>query len=217
MIKQKVIIIGGKGTAINIAEQIIDAHKNYGVPIEFIGWANDDETIDNIINYPIVCRTDELNEKYNKYSDVKVIYSLYKPKIMKERCTLLKKLNIDRNKFTKFIHPTSFISPSAIIGLGSVILANSSILSDVTIGNYSIINTNVVVEHETKIDECVFIAASACIGSCVTVKKGTFIGLNSAIKENCTIEQYSVIGMGSNVVKSIKKNTTVIGNPAKPL
>jgi hypothetical protein len=41
----KVIVIGGKGTAVVVAEQIVDARTRYGVPIEFIGFAFDDPVV----------------------------------------------------------------------------------------------------------------------------------------------------------------------------
>ena len=38
----KVILIGGRGTAIVIADQIHDANKRYGMDIEVLGLALDD-------------------------------------------------------------------------------------------------------------------------------------------------------------------------------
>lgn len=40
--KEKVVIIGGKGTAVVIAEQIYDAQIRFGKEIEVIGFAFDD-------------------------------------------------------------------------------------------------------------------------------------------------------------------------------
>ena len=43
--KKKVVVIGGKGTAVVIAEQIYDANVRFGVEIEVLGFAFDGKYI----------------------------------------------------------------------------------------------------------------------------------------------------------------------------
>ncbi|MFY0518401.1 hypothetical protein ACOMCU_11305 [Lysinibacillus sp. UGB7] len=212
---QKIIIIGGKGTAINIAEQIDNASKKFGENIELLGFSIDDPSLGKEINgFPVLCSTMDL-KKYDRYSDVKYIFALYRPDKMEDRVNLLKSYNISLNKFTNFIHPSSYIARSATIGIGNVILSHSTINSNVKMGNFNIVNNNVVVEHDTNINDYNFIAAGNCIGSNVKLHDGTFIGLNSTIRENLDIENYSFVGMNSNVTRNVNKRQTVYGNPAR--
>jgi len=212
----KIIIIGGKGTAVNIADQIIDAQKVYGEPIEFLGYSIDDSSLGKLIDgYPVLCNTQDLNDKFGLYSDVKFIFSLYKPEKMKERVKLLKSYGISPNKFHNFIHPSSYISKNIKIGVGNVVLSHCSIHSNIQIGDYNIFNSNVVIEHDTHIKNNNFIAASVCVGSNVNVHNGVFIGLNSSIRENICIHDYAFIGMGSNVLRGVEANKVAFGNPAK--
>jgi len=212
----KVIIIGGKGTAVNIAEQIIDAAKNFESKVEFLGYSIDDESLGDSINgYPILCKTKELRDKYNHQSDVKFIFALYKPEKLKERTALLSSYGIEASKFTNFVHPSVYLSGAIKTGTGNVILSNSSVHYGVEIGNYNIINSNTVIEHETKLGSTNFIAASVCIGAKVNIGNGCFIGLNSTIKENVTISDYSFVGMASNVLQDVGEGQTVFGNPAR--
>ncbi|MFH1940567.1 MAG: acetyltransferase [bacterium] len=162
-----------------------------------------------------MCRPKELAEKYLQ-SDVKIIFALYKPEVMKERVSLLKSYGIHRDRFTNFIHPSAYVAKSVRTGAGNVILANTAIHANVWFGNFNIINTNVVVEHDTKIESFNFIAASSCIGSHVTISNGVFIGMNASIRENLTVEDFAFIGMGSNVTRHVKPDQLVYGNPAKP-
>lgn len=212
----KIIIMGGKGTAINIADQVVDAQLSYGENIEFLGYSIDDISLGEYINgYPILCSTKGLMDKFGCYSDIKFIFALYKPEKMKERVQLLKRYDIPLNKFCNFVHPSVYLSKTAIVGWGNVVLSHCSIHSNVQIGNYNIINSNVIVEHDTQIKNSNFIAASACVGSNVKLHNGVFIGLNSSIRENVCIQDYAFIGMGSNVLKDTNANTIVYGNPAK--
>lgn len=211
----KIVIIGATGTAVNIAEQIIDAEKNYDSGIEFLGFAIDDPTLGKIINgYPVLCKTKEVRWKF-KQKDVGIIYSLYKPGIMPERIKLRKDFNIPINRFATFIHPSVFIARSAKIGKGNVILSNSTILQGVFIGNFNIINSNVVIEHETVIGDSNFVSASVCIGSKVKIGNGNFLGMNSTFREKINLTENIYIGMGSNVLKDCIISGMYYGNPCK--
>ncbi|WP_028544003.1 acetyltransferase [Paenibacillus taiwanensis] len=212
----KIIIIGGKGTAVNIADHIINAQRVHGETIEFLGYAIDDPSLKDSINgHPIVCTTDKLLHTFGHYSDVKFIFSLYKPEKMIERIQLLKSFGISGDKFYTFIHPTSYVSEHVKLGIGNVVLSNCSINTNVSIGNYNIINSNVVIEHDSNIGDNNFISAAACVGSSVDIKNGSFIGLNSSIRERTVIHNFSFVGIGSNVLKDVDAGTIVYGNPAK--
>jgi len=211
----KIIIIGGKGTAINIAEQIIQARLIHGRSVEFLGYAIDDESLGDSINgYPVLCKINELKEKYN-YPDVGFIFALFKPDKMKERKALLRSYGIDAIRFTTFVHPLATLARNVTLGMGSVILSHSTLHTQVKIGNFTIINSNVVVEHNTVIGDSNFISASVCIGSHITIGCGTFIGLNSTLRENVRIGDYAFVGMGSNVINDVGPGKVVYGNPAK--
>jgi sugar O-acyltransferase (sialic acid O-acetyltransferase NeuD family) len=211
---KKIIIFGGAGTSINIAEQMEDAAKNYGLKVELLGFANDDESLGGYINdYPVLCKTSEVKDKYD-HKDIGYIFSMYNIKKMKERIDLLNNFQIEKEKFYTFIHPSVYVSKTAKIGKGTVILSNSTIQNNVVIGDFNIINSNVVVEHNTCIQDYNFIAACSCIGANVIVGKGCFFGLHSSIREHIKIENYAVVGMASNVIKNIKQNEIHCGNPA---
>jgi len=211
----KIVIIGAAGTALNIAEQIIEANRNLNYPDSLLGIAIDDESLGKSINgIPVLCKTREIKTKLPD-TDIKFIFALYKPEKMKERIDLLYSYNIDPGRFTNFIHPSVYIAPSVKLGTGNVILSNSSVESNVNLGNFNIICSNVVIEHDTGINNNNFLAASCCIGSFVKIANGCFIGLKSAVREHVKINNYAFTGMGSNVLHDINEYEVVFGNPAR--
>jgi sugar O-acyltransferase (sialic acid O-acetyltransferase NeuD family) len=210
----KIIIIGGKGVAIDIAEQIVDARERFNEQIEFMGWAIDDESLGRTINgYPVLCKPIELVERFN-YPDVKLIFSLYKAGRMEERANLLMSYGIGRSRFANFVHPLAYVAKSVTLGVGNVILSHASVYSNVRIGDHNIVYSASVVGHDTHVGDNNFIA-SAKIGSEIVLGNGIFIGINASIRQQVEISDYAFIGMGSTVLKSVDSQKSVFGNPAK--
>lgn len=213
--KDKVIIIGGKGAAVVIAEQIYDAQQK-GVDVELMGFAFDDERFGNEINgFPVLCKTFDAFEKYRKHKEIKFIFQLYRPDLMRERIDLLNSYKIPAVRFYTFIHPSAFIARSAKIGYGSSVLANCTVNANAIIGNHCSIHSNSLIGHDTTMGDHNFIAAHVVLGSNDNIGNANFIGLNSSINNYINIEDHCFIGMASNVIKGLKSNTKVYGNPAK--
>lgn len=213
--KTKVVIIGGKGSAIVVAEQIYDAQQKSN-EVEFIGFAFDDENYGKEINgFPILCKTYDANKKFAEYKDVKFIYQLYRPDLMKERIELLKSYQIPLEKFYTFIHPSSFVARSAKIGYGSFVLANAVLNPNSKVGNHCSIHSNSLVGHDTVMGDYNFVAAHVSIGSNNKIGNAIFFGLHSSYNNYITIGDYCFIGMASNVIKSLDSGVKVYGNPAK--
>lgn len=211
----KVIIIGGKGSAVVIAEQLYDMQVKTG-EVEFLGFAFDDESMGDSINgFPLLCKTYEAYDKYKDYDDVKFIYQLYRPDLMKERVELLNSLNIPEEKFYTFIHHTATVARSSEIGKGTAIMANSVINPNTKIGNHCTIHTSTLIGHDTEIGDYNFIAAHNVVGSSNKIGNGNFFGLNSTFNNYLKIGDFNFVGMSSNVIKGLDSNKKVYGNPAK--
>ena len=211
----KIVIIGGVGTAIVIADQIYDAHVRFGMDIEVIGLALDDHTMGNKISgYPIICGIREVYDKFKDDNDVKFIYSLYRSDQIRERCKILYDLNIPADKWYNFIHPSAYVARSAKMGYGNVVLANCVINSNTVIGNFNTLNSGTLLGHDIKVGNNNFFAAQVTVGSLLEIGDMNFIGLNSAIKQGTRLGEAILVGQASNVTRSFEHDETVFGNPA---
>ncbi len=213
--KKKIIIIGGKGTAVVIAEQVIDAIERFNYNAELIGFAFDDPEMTTVLDYPILCHSYEVMEKYGKDEDVEFIYQLYRPDLIKVRSELRDSFNIPLEKFHNFIHPSVYIAHSATIGHGNVFLANTVVNSHAVIGNFNTFNSGDLIGHDTIIGDSNFCAAQVCIGSGLHIGNMNFFGLNSSLRNELHIGNECIVGMASNVTKSLNDKAVVYGNPAK--
>ncbi len=211
----EVVIIGGKGTAINVAEQIEDARHRFALPLRVAGFAIDDPALGcSIDGFPVVCGTRNVRE-HVRGTNKKILFALYRPDVMRERAELLESYGIPPDCFATFVHPLAYVGRTASIGYGSVVFAHSSIMKGVTVDSHCIVNSHVTIEHDTKIGRNSFLAAGACIGANVELGRGVFVGLNATLRENVKVGSYGFVGMSAAVVKDVECGTRVYGNPAR--
>lgn len=212
---EKVVIIGGKGTAVVIAEQIDDVARRFNADIEVLGFAFDDPAFSGGINgWPVLCGTKEAFHRFRDDEQVKFVYQLYRSDLLEERIALRESLAIPAERYLSFVHPSAYIARSAELGYGNIILANCVINNNVRMGNLNTMNSNAMIGHDTIVGDSNFFAAHTCIGSGIRIGFGNFTGLNCTVREYSVIGNYNVIGMGSSVVKDVGDYTVVVGNPA---
>ena len=212
----KLVIIGGIGTAVNIAEQMKDAIDKWGLKDEFLGFAFDNPDFGPEINgYPLLCKSTEVWERYGKYDDVRFIYQLYRPDKLVERTQLLHSFNIPTERFYNFIHPLATVARSARLGFGNAVHANCVINSNAVLGHHNTLNSGALIGHDTTLGNNNFFAAQSMIGSNVKLGNCIFVGLNAAVNNQIELKDNIMVGMGSHVIKSLEGNQVVIGSPAK--
>lgn len=123
----------------------------------------------------------------------------------------------------------SNISDKAEIGQDCIIHSHVVIYDDVKIGNRCKIQARAFIPNGVTIGNNVFIGPGVIFTNDknppsngegwekTTVKDGAVIGAGSIILPGLIIGRNAVVGAGAVVTKGVQSNTTVIGNPAKPI
>lgn len=124
--------------------------------------------------------------------------------------------------FFEFIDPSHIAYEPHVLGLGSVYLANTLSSVNVRIGSHVQLNIYSYVEHDCIIGDFVTFAPRVSCNGWVVVEDGAYIGAGAVIKDGSfnkpiVIGENAVVGMGAVVTRSVGKNTTVVGNPARVL
>nr|WP_227740293.1 acetyltransferase [Salegentibacter sp. BLCTC] len=123
---------------------------------------------------------------------------------------------ISKNKkVLNIIHPSALLSEHLQMGIGNFIARNAAINPLVSLGDFCIINTGAIVEHECTIGNAVHIAPGAVLTGNVSVGNDTFIGANAVIKQGVKIGENVVIGAGTVVINDVPDNVKLVGNPGK--
>jgi len=212
---KKLIIIGGigNGTVVSSAlEDIVRADPEW----ELIGWLNDNMKVGEELNgFPVLGTVGDASRFNSK--DCYFIYTLVSVKHAYERIQKLQRLGITEEKFATLKHPTAVVSRNVKLGYGVILMPGVIISPDVTIGNHTQLYANSFVGHNTTIGSYCFVANNASVGGNITVEDGVHIGSNSSIIERITLGKWSLVGLGSVVLKDVEPFTTVVGNPARSI
>lgn len=118
--------------------------------------------------------------------------------------------------------------PQRMLHVGRVVIGNR-----VEIGTYTTVIRatlgDTVLEDDVKVDDHVHVGhnvtvrrgvlLTACseLSGGVEVGEFSWVGPNSTVIQKVTLGPRSFVGIGSNVLKSVPADTTVVGNPAKPI
>lgn len=178
---------------------------------EFVSFANFDDN--DIIYYS---KEDELNldieSLINKENKVYIAISDSSARNVLYNTFINKGLIPDT-----YIHPSVIIGKRTSIGVGCIIQPNVIISNDIVIENSVFINCNSNIGHDAKVGEFSSIMASVNIGGHCDISPKVYIGSGATILPKVKINSKVLIGAGSVVVKSIIKEGSYFGNPAKKI
>lgn len=101
------------------------------------------------------------------------------------------------------------------VGAGCIIC--KGILNDTVIGSNSIIGNLCNIGHVCQVGSHVWMSAGCLIGGHTILEDHATLGIGVTVRDNLTLGKNAQIGMGSVIIKSVKANASVFGNPAKPV
>ena len=116
--------------------------------------------------------------------------------------------------YISVVHPSAVISEDADIAEGTVVMAGAVINPGVRIGKHCIINTAVTVDHDCWLEAYVHLSPGVHLSGTVHIGEETWLGTGSNVKNNLTIADHVMTGVGSVVVKDLKEAGTYVGIPA---
>jgi sugar O-acyltransferase (sialic acid O-acetyltransferase NeuD family) len=119
--------------------------------------------------------------------------------------------------FLSLIHPSATVNLGAEIGNGCIILQNAFIGDHAKIGDFVLIQVSTVIGHDVQIGSFSRIDCLAlCVGG-TEIKEEVTIHTGAVINHGVVVEKNAQVGALSFVIRRVKENTTVYGNPATKL
>lgn len=166
-----------------------------------------------IADYPVI-PFDELEQTLKEPFEILIAYGYTKMNTLREKV-----YNECKDAGLKV---GSYISTNALcysdrIGDGSIVWPNVYIGPNVIVGNCNIVKASCEFAHNNVVGDFNYIAGSVVVGGRANISSHCFIGLNSTIKSGIALADYTLLGMGSNMLKESEPYGVYVGNPAKML
>lgn len=208
-LKKPLLLIGGGGHA----RVLIDALKLSGCNIIGITDADAKKSGSSLEGIAII-GDDSILSRYAP-DDILLVNAIGSVKGTEERRKIFVKFKNQGFIFASVVHPSAIISRNVALGEGVQIMAGAVIQTGCFIGDNTLINTRVSVDHDSKIGKNVHLAPGVIISGEVEIDDNVFIGSGSTVIQGVRIGKGSIVGAASLVIKNNSPHTTVFGVPAK--
>ena len=209
---KKVVIIGGGGNGLVVAQIVLDLIKA-GEPVELVGFLNDNIPVGEYIErWPVLGAPHEWE---SLDGDVSFVYALLSVGKMKVRADKFKQLNIPQNRLATLVHPSASISFNVQLGCGVVVAANAVLQPGAKIGDNCFIRANANLGHDVTLDNLVDIGPNSTLCGYAHAEEGVQIAPNSVVRDSVRIGTYSTVAAGAAIFKDVAPGATMLGNPAK--
>lgn len=206
---KKIIIVGAGGFGREVFSWIVDSRDDYP-DWDVIGFIDDDKNVLRSFRYdtPILSSIQD----YKPGPDEFLLMGLGDPKTKEAISKLLEGRG---SIFSTFIHRTAVIGSNVTLGRGCILCPSAILTCDVNIGDFVTINCFSGAGHDVSIGSFSTLSSHVDITGYAKTGERVFFGSHATVLPKVQIEDDSVIGAGSVVMRTVKKGTTVFGNPAK--
>lgn len=116
-------------------------------------------------------------------------------------------------EFIPVVHPSAILAKDIIIPKGAVIMAGAIINANSKLGDFCVLNTKSSLGHDSIMANFSSLASGVTTGGNVQIGVSSAICISATIIQNVTIGDYTIVGAGSLVLKSIGDYKQAIGVP----
>jgi sugar O-acyltransferase (sialic acid O-acetyltransferase NeuD family) len=208
---KNLIIIGAGGFGIEIYQL---AQNSLGYNADFIikGFIDDNLTrLDSYNHFPKILST---IDEYKINEDDVFIASIGN---VTQKKIISQKIINKGGKFINIIHKSSILFTDLNDREGVFIGPNVTISSNCAIGNHVLIQTGAIVGHDSYVGDWTRLDSYVVVVGGVKIKNEVVIHTSAVINHNVVVEEGACIGALSFVIRNVKNKTTVFGNPARIL
>lgn len=201
------LFIYGTGS---LGEKILE-YNNRDRLYNIVGFIDDNNAEQSFHGLPIL--TYDNFKKHYCPTDCKLFVAIGYVKCNSFREIVCLKIIKDGYHLANYISPHSICFGDTIKGLNILVCDNVFIGHGSAIYDGVVLSVGCTLSHENVIDKYSFISSCVVFGGHAKISNNCFIGLHSTIRDSVTIGSYSIVGSGTNVVKSVPEYTVTIGNP----
>jgi sugar O-acyltransferase (sialic acid O-acetyltransferase NeuD family) len=206
----KIIILGAAGDGRVVADAIRQAQGS-GSPVELVGFLDDGRTtaVDDI---PVLggIRDWRLFD-----SSIGFIAALHKIKKMHSRSQLIDGLDIPKDRWVTFVHPSAIVAKNVDVGEGVFIGQNAVLQPGTYVGRHVSIRAGANLGHDSRCEDFCYVGPNATLCGNAALLRGSHLGPNAVVTDGQSVGSFAVIGAGTVVTKKIPPSELHFGVPAR--
>ena len=206
----QLIIIGARGYGRIVYNIAVDCIQN-GSDFQIKGFLDDDfSALDDFEGYPQILSS---VEQYEIQKDDVFICALGDSVYKRKYAEILNK----GGNFISLVSPKACLQTNVEIGVGCIIGNMVTVACDATLGDFVTVLGYADIGHDVKISSWSHIGAYVFLGGFVSIGENVMLQTAAKIIPHKKVEDNAYVGVGSVVMKNVKKGTKVIGYPAKEI
>ncbi|MER5636120.1 acetyltransferase [Kitasatospora sp. NPDC002227] len=147
----------------------------------------------------------------------KVLLCTVNPRVYTSRLDLAERLGLPERRYATLVHPSASVAARAELGPGTVLLAHTAVTARASIGAHVAVMPQVVITHDVEVAELATLASGVRLGGGVRLERGCYLGAGALLREYLTVGQWSLVGMGSVVLRDVPPLEVWAGTPARYL
>lgn len=208
---KELLIIGARGFGreiYSLAKRAIGYNEDFVIK----GFLDDNAAaLDGFINYPPILGSVE--DYVISESDV-FICALGSVNWKKH---YIKIVHSKGGAFINLIDKSIILNENVAIGTGCIICENVILSNDIIINDFVTIHPFTNFGHDVRIGNYVNIGAYCFFGGFSVIEDEVSVYVRATILDRLRIGKNATVGAGSVVIRNVKENTSVFGNPAKKI
>ena len=207
---RKIVIFGSSGHA-KVIVDIIESNNNFEL-IGFIDKLIPQETI--VLNYKVIGDESILPKLMNKYKFNKGVVGIGDNFVRSKVVDVVKKIAPDF-QFINCIHNSAKLSNYCKFGVGNVVMPGVSINASTIISDHCILNTNSSLDHDCHLESFSCLAPNSVVGGNCSISQFSYVGIGASVFQGVSIGKNCIVGGGSVLDKDAISNSVYYGIPAK--
>ena len=209
------LIVGAGGFARETAQAVAAANAAGSQSWRLLGHLDDDPALHGrlVDGVPVLGGCDLVHE----LPEAQVVLCVGSTRDHTGRTRLARRLDLPADRWATVVHPSASVSGTSRLGPGCVLLAQVVLTAAVRVGAHVAMMPHTVLTHDDEVADFATLAAGACLAGGVRVGRGAYVGSGALVREFTTLGAWSLVGMGSVVLRDVPPGEVWAGTPARRL
>jgi sugar O-acyltransferase (sialic acid O-acetyltransferase NeuD family) len=147
--------------------------------------------------------------------DAAVVVCVGNPRDYMSRKRVVDRLALSADRYATVLHPSADVAPDCLLGPGCVLLAQTVLTANVTVGSHVAMMPQTVLTHDNVVGEFVTIGSGVRLGGGTVIEQGAYLGAGALVRESVRVGAWSLVGMGSIVLRDVPPGQVWVGQPAR--